>query len=113
MIAKVRNLRSLPALRYLVFCNVLHIICTCPGHPYYRVYQLYDNVSLYTLYLHTYTCSHLTGIVVLTRPLSHHQCPTQPLYFPQGDHPSLLTFHPYQESRWMKLLPLPSLKGGR
>ena len=30
---KVRNLQSLPALRYLVFYSVLHI-CTCPGDPY-------------------------------------------------------------------------------
>ena len=31
MTVKVRNLESIPALRYLVFCNVLH-----------RVYQLHD-----------------------------------------------------------------------
>ena len=30
---KVRNLKSLPALTFLPFCNVLHI-CVCLGHPY-------------------------------------------------------------------------------
>ena len=31
---KVRNLLSLPALRFLGFCNVLHISCAYPSHPY-------------------------------------------------------------------------------
>ena len=33
--------QSLPALRYLVFCNVL-LICNVRAIPTYRVYQLYD-----------------------------------------------------------------------
>ena len=37
---KVRNLGSLLALRYLVFCNVLHNICNVRAIP--RVYRLYD-----------------------------------------------------------------------
>ena len=38
---KVRNLESLPALRYLVFCNVLHM-CNVRAIPTYRVYRLCD-----------------------------------------------------------------------
>ena len=42
---EVRNLERLPALRYLVFCNVLHI-CNVQAIPTYRVYRLYDNIIL-------------------------------------------------------------------
>ena len=35
---KVRNLQSLAALRYLVFCNVLHI-CNVRTIPTYRLYD--------------------------------------------------------------------------
>ena len=41
MTVKVRTHRSLPALRYLVFCNVLHI-CNVRAIPTHRVYQIYD-----------------------------------------------------------------------
>ena len=43
MIVKVRNLQSLPALRDLVFCNLLHI-CNVRAIPTNRVYRLYDNI---------------------------------------------------------------------
>ena len=40
---KVRTLQSLLTLRYLVFCNVLHI-CNVRAIPTYRVYRLYDEL---------------------------------------------------------------------
>ena len=47
---KIRNLQSLPSLRYLqlVFCNVLHNICTCMSGPSLLIesYQLYINIYI-------------------------------------------------------------------
>ena len=40
MTVKVRNLESLPALRYLVFCNMYYY--NVRAIPTYRVYQLHD-----------------------------------------------------------------------
>ena len=46
MTVKVRNLESLPALKYLVFYNVLHI-CNVRAIPTYRVYRLYDYLQIF------------------------------------------------------------------
>ena len=44
MTVKVRNLENLSALRYLVYCNVLHL-CNVRAIPTYRVYRLYDDIN--------------------------------------------------------------------
>ena len=44
---QVRKLQTLYVLRFLVFCNVLHIIYNYDVRaiPTYRVYRLYDKVQ--------------------------------------------------------------------
>ena len=68
----VRNLRSLPTLRYLVLCNVLHI-CNVWAIPTYRVYRLYN------IYIYSYNATYACYIIVFMHAIlvQHHLCSGQ------------------------------------
>ena len=63
MTVKVRNFESLPALRYLLFCNILHI-CNVRAIPIYRVYELYD-IAIAIGY-HTKYCSMINHYTIVS-----------------------------------------------